>query len=536
VTINAFQNPPITNRDYFRLLALRIGTQPFWRGGLLAVILGALGALAMPPFGILPALIPSLVGLVWLLDGRESLKEALATGWFWGVGHFALGIYWVSYALLVDAEHYGWLVPFAVLGMGGGLGLFTALIAGLTKLLSPSGAKGPGRLLILAGFWTLFEWVRSWIFTGFPWNLTGSIWDASLPMLQFGAVGGIYSLSFLTILAAASPALLIDRTSPALRFGPPLLMAALLGGLFLWGQDRLARHEPSPVVEGVRLRLVQPAIPQTVKWRRDQAEGHLQALIALSQGPGWDKVNFVIWPETAIAFDPTGDAPHRAEISAAAPPGGLLLTGAPRFTDLAGGGYQLWNSLEAWTAEGDLAGSFDKVHLVPFGEYLPLRGILPLDKLAPGRVDFSAGPALATLALPGLPPVGPLICYEAIFPGEVVGKERPDWLLNITNDGWFGLSAGPYQHLAAARMRAIEEGLPLVRVANTGISAIIDPLGRETARLELGERGIVDGLLPRPLAPTLFARFGVWPSLLLAALAILAGRSLIGRRVKLTPL
>jgi apolipoprotein N-acyltransferase len=259
---------------------------------------------------------------------------------------------------------------------------------------------------------------------------------------------------------------------------------------------------------------------------------HLARHLALSREAGFDRMTAVIWPETAAPPLFEWDPSTRAAMATAVPHGGLLLTGDLRGTPPDDQPPQVWDSLQAVNDHGDIIATYDKTHLVPFGEYVPLRGILPIDKITPGQMDVSAGPRLATIDLPGLPPVGPLICYEVIFPGEVVDHgprpqwlfnsgRRPQWLLNLTNDGWYGVSAGPYQHLAAARLRAIEEGLPLVRSAGSGISAIIDPYGRVVESLPLNASGDLDGPLPRAIPdPGLYARCGNrLVLLLLAALA-----------------
>jgi apolipoprotein N-acyltransferase len=275
-----------------------------------------------------------------------------------------------------------------------------------------------------------------------------------------------------------------------------------------------------PVVPGVRLRLVQPSIAQTLKWNPAEREANFRRQILLSTAPGAGPTpTTVIWSESAATFFLERDEPHRTALAAAVPPGGLLLTGAPRSDPPPQPGRHVWNSLVALDGTGRILATYDKFHLVPFGEYVPFRSILPIDSVAGGTIDYSAGPGPRTLSLPGLPPVGPLICYEAIFPGAVTDEaHRPAWLLNLTNDAWYGFTSGPFQHFAITRVRAVEEGLPMVRVANNGISGIIDAHGRVTARLSLDAVGFLDGALPVALPPTLYARFGDW---LFAALLLL---------------
>lgn len=277
------------------------------------------------------------------------------------------------------------------------------------------------------------------------------------------------------------------------------------------------------MVPGVRLRLVQANIDQRLKWQESERVNTLRKYLALSSQPGAGPITHVVWPETALPYFLSTEPELLRVLAQVVPPGGLLLTGAVRADPPGTVPVQVWNSVHAIDDRGQVVATHDKFHLVPFGEYVPLRGILPIDKITPGASDFSAGPGPGTLVLPGLPPVSPLVCYEAIFPGAVTARtgQRPQWLLNVTNDAWFGQSAGPHQHFASARLRAVEEGVPMVRVANTGISAVIDPYGRVLASLALGREGVLDAALPEALPPTPFARFG--NGILLALLAAAAG-------------
>ncbi len=488
----------------------------------MAVLLGALGALAMPPVHALPVLLVSLPALVWLMDGARTRRAAFGAGWWWGLGHFSAGFYWISHALLIEPEKFGWMIPFAVFGLGGVIAVFVGLATLGTWMTR---TQGWGRILVLAALWTLFEWLRSWVLTGFPWNLLGSVWVAVPPVMQFAALLGTYGLSLLTVLALAMPAVLADPPGPRRHWRPVVASALLLVAVAAWGVARLA-GAGTDMVEGVTLRLVQAHVDQANKWAPEQRARHLQQHLELSRGPGWDKVTHVIWPETATPYLLDWDENARAALSSVAPPDGLVITGVPRTTGPGVEPYQVWNSLQAVNGGAQLVGSFDKFHLVPFGEYVPLRGLLPLAKITHGSTDFSAGPGPQTVTLPGLPPVSPLICYEVIFPAAVVSDQsgRAKWLLNLTNDGWFGISAGPHQHFASSRLRAVEEGLPLVRAANTGISAVVDPYGRIVARLGLGQRGVVDAPLPKELAETTtYGRTGNAGVLILLGLTFLMG-------------
>lgn len=487
-------------------LASRAAGSTGWRRGLLLALLGALATLALPPLGALPVLLPSLCGLVWVLEGARSRWSAFGAGWLWAWAWYAIGFYWIGNAMLVDPDKFAWMIPFATLGLGAVQAVFIGLATLVTHLTRTDGVA---RILVLAGAWTVMEWVRAWFLTGFPWNPLGSVWDAVPAVLQLASLAGVYGLCAFTILVFALPAALADFLSRRQRRLVLAAVALLLGGGFAFGQARLNAH-PTEMVPGIKLRLVQAAIAQRHMWREDLRQSQLLEHVDLSRGPGFDSITHVVWPETAAPFFLDLDGRSRTIAAMAAPVGGALLTGAPRITPQGVEPLQLWNSLMAIDGAGQVLGRYDKVHLVPFGEYVPLRGLLPITKLTAGGTDFSAGAGLRTLDIPGLPPLGPFICYESVFAGEVVGRDqkRPEWLLTVTNDGWFGKSAGPHQHLAAGRMRAVEEGLPLVRSANTGISAVLDPLGRELSRLDLGQRGIMDTGLPKPVPPTPYGRWG----------------------------
>ena len=491
-----------------------------WRRQWFAAGLGAFATLALPPVYLLPALLVSFPGLVWLLDGVERSRTAFSLGWWFGLGHFVTGIYWIALALLTDPERYGWMIPFAVVGLSAILAVFPGFAAwGVFQ----SRVKGPGRVVVLALAWTAAEWLRGHIFSGLPWNLIGTVWTISDTMIQLAALTGVWGLSLLTVMCASSPALLADKSESGevkidwLHLAPVLIAAAALEVVWAGGAIRLAGAE-TPTVPDVSLRLVQPNIIQNHKWLPDLREAHLRKHLSLTSSQVKDPfvasapaaTTYVIWPETAAPFFLDFNTTVRFRIAAVTPPGGLVITGMPRATPPDVYPQQVWNSIAAVDSQGVVSGTYDKFHLVPFGEYVPLRSVLPLNKITSGGIDFSAGPGPRTMRLPGLPPFSPLICYEVIFPGNVIdAKDPPQWILNVTNDGWFGLSSGPYQHFASARLRAVEEGLPLVRAANTGISAVIDSYGRVVASLGLGSEGIIDSPLPQALSgSTVYGRFG----------------------------
>lgn len=501
---------------FVQSLATRFQALSGWRRRLALAGLGAVAALALPPTLVLPALFLAFPPVVWSLEAATTRRAAFGSGFWWFTGWFAVGLYWISIALLTDAAKFGWMIPFAVFGLSAVLATFFGLATLGVHLCR---LRRVARIPALAVAFTLAEWARSWVMTGLPWNPMGSVWDISLAVLQFGAFGGIWGLTLLTVLMALAPALL---SGPGYRRAVAAVTLGLPALLWAGGMARLSLN-PQELAPGLQLRIVQAAVAQANKWKDDQREANLREHVALTRGPGFEKVTTVIWPETAVSYFLDLDRLHRQMAAAAAPPGGLLLTGAPRITPKGVEPFQIWNSLMAVTPEGSIAAIYDKVHLVPFGEYVPLRGILPIAKITHGGTDFSAGPGPVSLDLPGLPAAAPLICYEAIFPNTVVARHqpRPGWILNVTNDGWFGISSGPHQHLAASRMRSIEEGLPQARAANTGISAVIDPAGRMVAMLPLGERGVLDAPLPQALPPTLYSRLGdIIPGILLLLTAL----------------
>lgn len=531
--------------------AARVRGLSGWPAHGLAGLAGLCCALALPPFHLLPLLVLGLPVLVWRLDATRGPRDAFGLGWLFGFGHFVGMIHWVANAFLVDVARFGWMSPFAVAGLAAVLALFPALSLALARLLW---RPGVGRIAVLAACWTLGEWLRSWALTGFPWAPIGMVWMPFDGIVQGAALGGVFGLSLLALLVFGLPAHLGDSDPTGRSRGRRLvvLLLALVLVLEGLGQRRLAAHpeamtpaaaaeaeatakatttagatagtgtadppagtprsdaKPGPAPPLLRVRLVQPAIPQTDKWNPTLMEANLRRTLALSMGPGLDSRDLVIWGETAVPYSLDYAPGVRASLTRAVPPGGFLITGAPRRSDPTTP-LQLWNSLFALDPTGAVVAVYDKAHLVPFGEYIPFGDRLPLRKLTAGSTDFSPGPGRRTLTLGDLPPVSPLICYEVIFPGAVVPPQgpRPHWLLNLTNDGWYGQSAGPYQHFQISRLRAIEEGLPLVRVANTGISAVISPLGRVSSTLGLGDAGHLDLPVPPPLAtPTLFGRFG----------------------------
>ncbi len=520
-----------------------------WSRRGLAFLAGACGALALEPVGFLPAMAASLILAVWLLDGcagrragqsfaalAEPLCAAAGVGWWWGFGYFLAGLWWLGTAMLVEPDQFAWALPLATIGMPAALALFPALGFAFARQLWSSGAL---RVLALAVGLGGAEWLRGHVLTGFPWNNVGMALASASALAQSASLVGLYGLDLAAIAILAAPATLIDAPSQGVR--RPYLVAAVAlltlmtfgGGLRLW-------TNPTSFVPHTALRLMQPNLPQDAKFRPENGDAILAHYLELSDratGPGRRGVanaTHIIWPESAFPYVVTRRPKALGEIARALQ-GKILITGAARAEE-EDGRTKLYNAIDVLDG-ARLVSAYDKVHLVPFGEYLPLDGLLRpfgVHHLVPGIWDVGLGPR--RLSVPGLPPVAPLICYEAIFPAGAVeaGAPRPQWMLNVTNDGWFGRTSGPYQHFAQARLRAIEEGLPLVRVANTGISAIVDPYGRVLQSLPLGVEGVIDGALPKAAPPTFFARWGglVFPVLWTA----LFGGALCGRLREPRPL
>jgi len=481
-----------------------------------ALLLGLVSALGLPPLDlvvVLPVVVPMLLRL---LARAGNWRRTLWLGFVFGMGLHIAGLYWVTNAILIRADVFWWAVPLATPILSVPLALFTALPCMAVRWL-PDGWR---RVLGFAGLWTLSDLARGVLFTGFPWNPWGSDWEfpglAGTVMIQPAAWISVHGLTFLTVLLAGLPVL--GRRG----------VAAAAALLLVWigaGSLRLA-WAPHPGPDNPVVVLVQGNVPEQDKFDRGAALTNFRRYLALtgdgvraaSEAPGEPGAKRPIvfaWPESAFPGLLEEDAMARQVIMQAAPAASAGFIGSVRY----GADGRPRNSLVAVLPDGRVAATYDKAHLVPFGEYQPPG--LPL-QIVPGG-GFEPGPGRRTLHLPGLPAVGPLICYEVIFPGEVVrDSDRPSWLLNVTNDAWYGDSAGPRQHLDTARMRAVEEGLPLARAANTGISVAFDAFGRELARLGWGRAGTLTVALPGALPPTLFARYGLVIPLLLSLLAFVS--------------
>ena len=507
---------------------------------LLALFAGAISVLAFAPIRAWPVLFVSFGLLVWLLDGcyaghvelRDRFKCAALTGFWFGFGYFLTGLYWTAEAFMVEPWRHGWLIPFDLTFLPGGMALFYAAAAALAIALWRPGAA---RLFALGIAFGVAEFARGHVLTGLPWNLVAYGLAATLPMMQAASIFGVYGLSLLAVLLFAGPFAIWAPQGSGLAGTKVTALVAFALSLTLalgaaWGNARLVGAAPANI--GVKLRIVQANVDQANKWRPENSAEIFNTYLDLSKSGGargLDGISLVIWPETAVPFLLADSPDALAAISDMLPEGANLLVGSARLVDSRDAegrltSTRIYNSLLVVDHKGEVIGGYDKVHLVPFGEYLPFQdfmeslGFLQLTGI---RGGFSAGTGSRLLSIPGAPPARPLICYEIIFPDEVTDShERPGWFLNVTNDAWFGGSAGPYQHFHQAELRAVEQGLPVVRAANTGISAIIDPYGRVLAALGLKREGVVDGFLPIALSPTPFARWGSWIELLVLALVV----------------
>jgi apolipoprotein N-acyltransferase len=521
--------------DKLRAGALAIILTWGWKRAAIALVAGALSVLAMAPFHAWPVLFLTFPVMVWLIDGAGAGKwrgapAAAMAGWWFGLGYFVFGLYWIGYAFLVDAPTFAWLLPFAILGLPAYLALFTAFGFALARLIWTRDAS---RVIALAVSLTIAEWLRGQLLTGFPWNAFGDALSEPLALAQTASLIGLWGMTFLAVAIFASPAVLIDGSSRGRSpWIAPVMAIVVLIAMGVFGVVRLSLH-PTLAVANVKLRIMQPDLQQDEKFNYSAKAAVMQKYLALSdrasgpQSTGVRDASILIWPESAFPFFLTREADAMAQIAELLPKGTVLITGSVRAPELPPGTKitRAYNSIYVIDHDGGVLSVYDKLHLVPFGEFLPFQdlmeklGFVQLTKVQGG---FIPGIVRRTMAIPNAPRVLPLICYEAIFPTDAAARDdRPGWIVNLTNDGWFGISTGPYQHLQQARLRAVEQGLPVVRAANDGISAVIDPLGRIVARLGLGVEGVLDSTLPAAIAPTIYARFGDIPAAIIVAAALI---------------
>lgn len=495
-----------------------------------AAALGLAANLAFPPIWIWPAYAISLCGLLWLLDGARTTRRPGAAA-FWrcfsfGFGHFLGGLHWIAAAFTIDLGAHLALIWLPLLILPAGLALIFAAIMRIGFMLwNP----GPARHVVFIVSFVLAEWVRGALFGlgGLPWNLPGMVWAPGGAISQSVALWGVYGLSLLTVAALSAPAIILDarpRGTLASRIAPVLVTAIAFGAIWGWGARRLS--EPPPSIEPTMVRLVDPGVPQSEKFKPETITLLLQRYRALTGPDTPEAPPIVIWPEGAL---PTWLFEWPEGLDAVTDRIGdrRLIIGAGRRQFSSSGEISSYNSLAVLTGASAVNGPlyiYDKHMLVPFGEFMPFEGVMKavglgtLQNLSPGGWD--AGPPPASVSIAGMPPFAPLICYEAIFPGLTPnGQDRPAWIVNISNDSWFGGFLGPYQHAAQARFRSIEEGLPMARVAVGGQSGVIDAFGRWSARAHASDpdsvgpdpsgwrSNVLDAEIPPAAPATVYSRY-----------------------------
>ncbi len=480
-----------------------------WRGAVVVCGLGVVSALAMPPTGLWWLLAFTLPLFLFRFDSVTMLKMAFRDGWLFGFGYFCLALHWIGYAFLVDAKTYLWMMPFAVVGLAAVMAVYwglAALVVAVAQRYRFQAWLGFPLALAIA------EWLRGHLMTGFPWAAPGLAADNMGGFVQVASVVGMPSLTLMILAASAAVGVLLQPHRPTHKLIAVLLMLLVPAG-WLWGLAR-ERSISTTFVDSVVVRIVQPNIPQEDKWRAENASQVFEGLVAQSTAPGDGEraVTHVIWPESAVSFF-LAESQGARQVLRQSMNGKVLITGAIRRAQKSPDAPH-FTSVLVFDHDAEVAGVYDKWRLVPGGEFLPFAWILePLgfQQLVSLPGGFTAGQGPVSLDIPGAGRAGIVICYEAIFPDQFVDpSRRPDWIINVTNDGWFGTSTGPYQHVAQARMRAIEQGLPLVRAANTGVSVVFDGVGRAQAALPIGVRGVIDVVLPQPLPATAYAIWGDW--------------------------
>lgn len=486
---------------------------------ILSFLLGSISVFALPPNYIIISMFIGFSGLLYLLNNAKSKKNAFALGYFFGFGFFAFGLSWIVNALMLDLPRLGWLIPLTLIGSGGFFGLFVAFPA----LLTFYGKNIAQKICIFSSLWVIFEWIRSFIFSGFPWNLLGYSLAFNPANIQFAAVAGTYGLSLILLVSTCLPALFLVNQTKKSALTALGIIILLMGGNYAIGSWRLSKLDNKDLSD-IKVRLVQPSIPQQLKWDRESLEANLDSYISYSQKPEKNDVDLVIWGETANTFALDFEPQYLEKLKKAVPQNGYLITGSISYAY----SDEQWRPQNSMLAidKSDIIASYHKSHLVPFGEYIPLRKYLPssLKPVTNFISDFLAGNGNQTIKLPNIPPFGVLICYEVIFPAQITDKQnRPQWIINLTNDGWYGIGSGPYQHLVTSQLRAVEEGLTIVRAANSGISAIISRTGIIIDRIPLHQEAILDINLPQELSiKTIYSQYqNAIPALLCLVLLML---------------
>lgn len=498
-------------------LLKRLADLPAALRGFLAFAAGIIAAAGLPPIDLWPVAFVGFSVFLVLLEsaGRATWRSGFGTGWLFGLGYFAVAFHWIGFAFLVEAATYLWMMPFMLGALAGGMAIYWGLAAMAAKRWGGSGLQ---LALFFSGAIGVAEWLRGHLFTGFPWAAPGLMVDGMGGTAQLAALIGMPALTVLIVLWAGLPYAALRSGTRKARMAAALL-AALLPLAWGWGELRLAGGV-GDMVPGVALRIVQPNVPQQEKWREDNARVIFDTLLRLSTQPtaanpqGIGNVTHLVWPESAVPFLIDESPAARDELRPMLGGRTALITGALRLNRKGEADPDVFNSIIVFDGQAEPAGRYDKWRLVPGGEFLPFEWLLePLGfrKVVKTPGSFTAGPGPRTLALPGGLSAALLVCYEMIFPDRLVdAANRPQMIVNVTNDGWFGRSTGPYQHLAQVRLRAIEQGLPVIRAANTGVSAVLDPFGRYLKTLPLMEQGVIDSALPARITPPPYARLGDW--------------------------
>ncbi len=447
----------------------------YHRPRLLVFFLGAMSTLALAPFYLWWVLLITLPLFFLLLENAQDVRRGFILGWLFGFGHHLTGLYWISHALLIEPREFIWLVPFAASGLPALFAIYLGVLGAIMKLF-PAGHY-PLRALFFACLWVLLEWLRGVLLTGFPWNYVGYAFADSLTMMQFASVAGVYGLSFIIVLAAVCMVPVFKRQKYVkIRREFPALGLLLLVSNFAFGYWQISQAKEAD--NHLTVTLVQGNIAQQHRWQDEERVSIIERHMKLSRNlPG----RLIIWPESAIPYFSNEDPGLRKAVASVLKDDQYLLSGSLGI-ERALDNVNVWNGMVAIDTAGQMVDFYQKYKLVPFGEYVPLHDFFPfIDKITHGSQDFMPGATPRTLIIGDIPPFAPLMCYEVIFPELVrdAANRGAQWILNLTNDAWFGRSTGPYQHEAMARMRAVELRLPLVRVANTGVSVVFDPYGRE---------------------------------------------------------
>lgn len=478
------------------------------------IFLGMLSGLAFAPLFLFPTLFTFSV-LFYYVYRAESFRDAFIKGFVFGFGHFLTGMYWISIGVSVYIDQFWWAIPFALLG----LPLILAFFIGLPAALSWAARESSYFHLVFCLAIVFFEWVRSWIFTGLPWNLLGYSLAFSDALIQPASIFGTYGLSFAVIYISTCFFYYLVKQKKYFK-SSAFISIAIISLMWSFGTLRLKNYPTN--FSKISIRLVQPSIPQSSKWNESEFWNNLDAHINLSVIPATSP-DLIIWSEAALVapykYPPIKNKLQEMLKSSKS----VLITGGVSDNDKLGDEYKMYTTLQAINPDGNLIFEYHKSHLVPFGEYMPLKNILPIKKLTHGFIDYTPGVSkLVTLQELGLH-IKPLICYEAIFPELVRTSNRlADVIINVTNDAWYGNSSGPYQHLHITRLRAVENGLPILRTGNNGISAVIDPLGRIVNHLELNRVGIINAYMPIKIPkPTLYSLWGNTPFILMCMLVLL---------------